>query len=94
MTNYTRGRVAEWEMRRILENSGWRCVRAAGSKGPIDLVAFNKRGLVRMIQCKRFKENKSFLKDLKEMEEMSVLYPQFSWELWVKKDHGEFQRLR
>lgn len=93
MTNYRRGRAAEWEMRRILENSGWRVMRSAASRGPVDLVAFNKLGRVRMIQCKLHNDNKSFLKELKELEDMSVLYPHFSWELWVKKSGGVFARL-
>lgn len=93
MNNYKRGRVAEWEMRRILENNAWRVVRAAGSKGPIDLVAFNRRGQVRMLQVKRFKANKSFMREIKEMQDMKILYPSFSWELWVRQDGGEFRRL-
>ncbi|MEM4245304.1 MAG: hypothetical protein QXR60_03830 [Candidatus Nanoarchaeia archaeon] len=92
-TYYSRGRIAEWELRRILENSGWRCVRSAGSKSICDLVAFNKEGKVKMIQVKRFKKNKSFTKELKELDDMHFLYPHFSWELWVRKDRGQFERV-
>lgn len=93
MKSYSKGRRAEHELRHILENSGWRVIRSAGSKGVADLVAFNKQGAVRMIQVKYEKANKSYLKELKELLEMQLLYPAFRWELWVRKDGGEFKRL-
>lgn len=93
MTNYSRGRVAEWELRKILENSGFRVVRSGGSKGVVDLVAFNKAGKVRLIQVKRYRIEKSFLKEIKEIKEMQFLYPAFSWELWIRQDRGEFKRV-
>jgi len=49
--NYERGRAAEYRVRRQLESEGWLCVRAAGSKGPVDIVAF-RDGRVRCIQVK------------------------------------------
>lgn len=39
-TKYDRGRRAEWRLRDQLEAGGWTVIRAAGSKGPYDLVAF------------------------------------------------------
>jgi Holliday junction resolvase len=93
MTNYRRGRDAEYDLKRIFEQNGWRVVRAAGSRGPIDLVAFNKHGRVRMIQVKRQKKEKSYLKEIREIQEFRVLYPSFSWELWLKKDGGNFRRI-
>lgn len=39
-TNYQRGYRAEIKVRRHLEDSGWKVVRAGGSKGEADLVAF------------------------------------------------------
>ena len=38
-------------MKKRLEELGWYCIRSAGSKGKIDLVAL-KDGEVKLIQCK------------------------------------------
>jgi len=51
-----RGVDAELKARKTLELDGWLVVRAAGSKGPFDLIALKQRGhetLVRCIQVKR-----------------------------------------
>ena len=39
-TRYDRGRRAEWKLRTALQADGWTVIRAAGSKGLYDLVAF------------------------------------------------------
>lgn len=39
-TNYSRGRQQEWNLKKALEADGWTVIRAAGSKGPYDLIAF------------------------------------------------------
>ena len=39
-TNYAKGRRQEWNLKKALEADGWTVIRAAGSKGPYDLVAF------------------------------------------------------
>lgn len=51
-----RGVDAELKARKTLEGDGWLVIRAAGSKGPFDLIALKQRGhdvLVRCIQVKR-----------------------------------------
>jgi Holliday junction resolvase len=52
MNNYTRGVVIERRAQAELEALGYLVIRAAGSKGPADLVAIAPGG-VRLIQCKR-----------------------------------------
>lgn len=60
MTRYEVGRRFEWRVRRHFEKEGYFVVRAAGSKGPVDLVAVRKSylapaqraALVLFIQCK------------------------------------------
>ena len=49
--NYRKGRRAEWRSRALLVKQGYTVVRAAGSKGPFDLVAWNGTDGV-LIQCK------------------------------------------
>lgn len=52
MTRYTSGRRAEWLARDELTVGGYTVVRAAGSKGKVDLVAWNYE-CVRFIQIKK-----------------------------------------
>lgn len=52
MTHYISGRRAEWLARNELTKDGYTVVRAAGSKGKIDLVAWNFNG-VKLIQVKK-----------------------------------------
>ena len=51
MTGYTNGRRHEYLVRDELEAFGYRCVRAAGSKGKADIVAL-KPGVVLLVQVK------------------------------------------
>ena len=41
MNTAKKGRKREWEVRTALECEGYWVVRAAGSKGPFDLIAFH-----------------------------------------------------
>lgn len=50
--NYAHGRQTEWAIRADLERHGYEVIRAAGSKGPADLVAI-KPGQVLLINVKR-----------------------------------------
>ncbi len=56
MTAARRGADFERRVRRHLERAGWFVVRAAGSRGPLDLVALRSDGQggceARLIQCK------------------------------------------
>ncbi len=52
MSNYANGRRAEYLARDALVEQGFTVVRAAGSKGAIDLAAFNYTG-TRLIQIKK-----------------------------------------
>ena len=51
MTAYDNGRNLEYRVKTILEAAGWHVVRAAGSKGPADLVAI-RHGHVALLQVK------------------------------------------
>ena len=49
--HYRKGARNEYRSMRLLEALGYQCVRAAGSHGPFDLVAFNASGLL-LVQVK------------------------------------------
>ena len=54
MTNkkYNAGRAFEYKIKKHLEAQGYFVVRAAGSRGPVDLVAFQNDSWPLFIQCK------------------------------------------
>jgi Holliday junction resolvase len=52
VSNYTNGRALEYAVIADLENDGYRCTRAAGSKGVADIIAL-KPGEVLLVQVKR-----------------------------------------
>ena len=59
MSKYTKGRMFEYKCRKLLEARGFYVVRAAGSKGLIDLVAWKrdpffeiKTPITYAVQCK------------------------------------------
>ncbi|HEY4721038.1 MAG TPA: hypothetical protein VII92_04275, partial [Anaerolineae bacterium] len=87
--NYLSGRRAEYAARRRLQLNGYTVVRAAGSKGPIDLVAWNDSEL-RLIQIKSGRKGIA-------PDELSALQrlpapPLASVEVWEWK-RGEWDRI-
>ncbi len=54
-TNYQRGVAYEYKAKKQLEEDGYTVIRAAGSHGPFDLIAFRGAEPVRCIQIKRTK---------------------------------------
>lgn len=51
-TNYSRGRAFEYAVRDALKDAGFVCIRSAGSKGSIDLIA-GRDGEILAVQCKK-----------------------------------------
>ncbi len=51
MTHYDTGRRLEYKVRDDLRENGYEVIRSAGSKSPVDLVAF-KAGQVLLVQVK------------------------------------------
>ena len=51
MTHYASGRAVEWKARDELTRAGYTVIRSAGSKGPVDLVAFDGKGVL-LVQVK------------------------------------------
>ncbi|WP_433681934.1 hypothetical protein [Nocardia sp. CA-119907] len=52
MTNYSRGRAFEWEIRDQLREDGYQCYRCAGSRSSVDVLAL-KPGQIVYVQAKR-----------------------------------------
>lgn len=74
----------EYEVRDFLKRKQYTVVRAAGSRGPIDLVAIHPEEIL-LIQCKKTGNSQSFDEDKKKLEELKV--PRnVNRQLWVKKD--------
>jgi len=51
MTHYQAGRRFEWEIRADLQKKGYTVARTAGSKSPVDLIAWNDTEII-FVQCK------------------------------------------
>jgi Holliday junction resolvase len=61
--NYFAGRRAEYRTMELLEKAGFLCIRAAGSKGPADVVAIGN-GPPLLVQVKRESSRKRGLNDV------------------------------
>lgn len=85
---YLQGRAAEYLAQRELEKEGWTTVRAAGSKGVIDIVAWRAER-VRLIQIKSFQTRPgSYEKDIKQLSDI-MLPPSGCAELWVRQKNKQ-----
>ena len=73
---YLQGRKFEYERKRIWETIGFHVIRAAGSHGKFDLIAFQEGGtLVHAIQCKRAKTEKQAERMLRAFEQNPPMLP-------------------
>ena len=54
---YKIGYYYEKKVKKILENEGYLVWRSPGSKSPIDIIAINDKGQIRLIQVKRKRYN-------------------------------------
>ena len=94
MTNYSRGAKFEYRVRAWYERKGYTVIRAAGSHGAADLIAwYAKYGSVPdvvVIQCKCGKK-KSYVKAIDELNAMRI--PE-NWrrELWISEGKKTFVR--
>jgi hypothetical protein len=97
--NYIRGRVKEYEAIKMLQDSGFTCIRASGSHGLFDLIGWNENE-VRFIQCKREKKRtalKEFNIDSEYKEDAEHIRGTFvpsqaSREMWIWVDRLGWSR--
>lgn len=93
MANYQRGYRAELAAVTELKQEGYQALRAAGSKGPFDLIAWNAE-TVRFVQVKRVRNgNNGLAKAARELEAVPVP-PYARKELWVWRDREGFVERR
>jgi len=64
---YERGRAFEYAVKKKLEERGWTVIRAAGSHGWADLVAWKEGTPTLIIQCKKYSAKDTELKEYKKM---------------------------
>lgn len=79
-----KGARLERKSKQLLEDCGYTVIRAAGSKGPFDLIAFNG-GCIRLIQIKANRKPGPA-----EREQMSMVeHPKnCTVEMWLWKDYA------
>ena len=83
-TKYEAGRQSEYKVQTELEAEGYCTLRAAGSKGKVDVVAWNETE-TRFIQVKTFLTRQgSYAADIKALDGM--VFPTGSTvELWIRQ---------
>lgn len=81
---YLQGRAAEYLAQRELEAEGWFTVRAAGSKGAVDIVAWRAERVC-FLQIKTFQDRPgSYAKDVQQLSDI-MLPPNATAELWIRQ---------
>lgn len=84
MANYAGGTKFEYVVRDYFKGRGFEVMRAAGSKGAVDLMAWNGKDVF-LIQCKKEKKkNSSFREDVERMRGVAT-QPRWKRQLWVKR---------
>jgi len=76
MTHYDKGRRAEWIVRDYFKSLGYTVTRAAGSKGPADLIA-HKPSLIWLVQVKSGRKpcGKEFRLEQRALQKMLYEWP-------------------
>jgi len=90
---YIKGRNFEYRVMRRLRKMGYFVHRKFGSKGHEDLIAFNKRGDILLIQCKwsSYGETKPQRYDLKGLIKLAEKYGAFAIFAGVRKHRMYFK---
>lgn len=85
---YRAGRAFEYKVANELREEGWKVIRAAGSHGPFDLVAWSPEVGVRLIQCKIVQKMSDAVRLETAWHEEFAPCPFYKQELimWVKED--------
>jgi len=83
---YKKGYYYELKVKRLLENQDYLVWRSPGSKSPIDIIAINEKGFVRLIQVKSYtKIKKEELEILKKLANQYQKIQNVEIELWIFK---------
>jgi len=82
------GTVWEYACRDYLQAMGLTVLRAAGSHGAADLIAWDEKDVL-LIQCKKESVKKSYGGDVRRLREM-VCPKEWRRQLWVKSGRGAY----
>lgn len=83
---YRKGYYYELKAKQLLLSEGYLVWRSPGSKSPIDIIAINYKGSVRLIQVKSHENiKKEELEALKELANKFLFIPNIEVELWIFK---------
>lgn len=92
ITNYQRGRAAEWRCIEELQDEGFTCIRSAASKGPIDIAAWNDVEY-RLIQIKSVARKQALKAEQEKLQKLEVPM-NTTVELWIwLKRHGWYRKV-
>jgi len=81
---YRKGYYYERKVRQFLINRNYLVWRSPGSKSPIDIIAINDKGHVKLIQVKSHENiKKEELETLKELVKKYENVPNVEVELWI-----------
>lgn len=84
VTRYERGRDNEYRAQRDLTAEGYTTLRAAGSHGPADVIAWNADH-IRFIQIKSYDQRQTdYGNDIAKLADL-ITPPNASRELWIRK---------
>ena len=85
MSNKSRGIQKERDAKNQLKDKGFTCIRARGSLGVVDVIAFNEEE-VKLISVKRVKGKYFSFKQEKEFLQTLKIPPCAKVELWIWLD--------
>jgi len=77
-----------WErtVRAVYEANSFTVIRSAGSKGPADLIAWDKE-VVHLIQCKKERKKNNYYEDMKRLRGVPTpLFQKWVKVLWIKSN--------
>ncbi len=81
---YRKGYYYERNVKQFLISKNYLVWRSPGSKSPVDIIAIDDKGYVRLIQVKSYKNiKKKELETLKELAKKYENVPNVEVELWI-----------
>jgi hypothetical protein len=93
-SNYRAGRRIEYEVKKVWEQHDYKVIRASGSHGEYDLIAYRQDRKPEFIQCKRVTTEAQADKLLTEFKKETIPSGHYHQGMWIKvKGQRGFERL-
>lgn len=86
--NYVAGRRFEWDLMKVMKLKGFKCIRASGSHGEYDIIAYRVDQKPLFVQCKVTKTPKEGERLLKKFKEETVPSKYYHQQMAVKAGRG------